>query len=100
MGGVVADCFAFEPDAGPAAGKSIKPYLEGWVRDYYLELGWDRKTGVPTRATKKIRPGRVYAFDKVVSSRYPYAEAAPFSQGSVPLRPAGRLFPNIKGDNS
>jgi aldehyde:ferredoxin oxidoreductase len=41
------------PDAGPAAGKSIKPYLEGWVRDYYVELGWDRKTGAPTKNTIK-----------------------------------------------
>ena len=40
-------------DAGPAAGKSIKPYLEGWVRDYYVELGWDRKTGTPTKTTIK-----------------------------------------------
>ncbi len=40
-------------DAGPAAGKSIKPYLEGWVRDYYVELGWDRKTGAPTKTTIK-----------------------------------------------
>jgi len=40
-------------DAGPAAGKSIKPYLEGWVRDYYEHLGWDRKTGKPLRATLK-----------------------------------------------
>jgi len=40
-------------DAGPAAGKSIKPYLEGWVRDYYENLGWDRKTGKPLRSTLK-----------------------------------------------
>jgi aldehyde:ferredoxin oxidoreductase len=40
-------------DAGPAAGKSIKPYLEGWVRDYYVELGWDRRTGKPMKATMK-----------------------------------------------
>lgn len=38
-------------DAGPAAGKSIAPYLEGWVRDYYEHLGWDRKTGKPMRLT-------------------------------------------------
>lgn len=38
-------------DAGPAAGKSVKPYIEGWVRDYYVELGWDRKTGRPMRGT-------------------------------------------------
>lgn len=41
------------PDAGPAAGKSIAPYLEGWVRDYYETLGWDRKTGKPLRSTLK-----------------------------------------------
>ena len=40
-------------DAGPAAGKSIAPYLEGWVRDYYEHLGWDRKTGKPMRSTLK-----------------------------------------------
>jgi len=38
-------------DAGPAAGKSIKPYLEGWVRDYYRLMGWDPKTGKPLRST-------------------------------------------------
>ncbi|MFC1977399.1 aldehyde ferredoxin oxidoreductase family protein [Chloroflexota bacterium] len=38
-------------DAGPAAGKSIAPYLEGWVRDYYENLGWDRKSGKPMRST-------------------------------------------------
>lgn len=40
-------------DAGPAAGKGIGPYLEGWVRDYYAYLGWDRKTGKPLRKTLK-----------------------------------------------
>ncbi len=40
-------------DAGPAAGLSIAPYLEGWARDYYEELGWDRKTGKPLRSTLK-----------------------------------------------
>jgi len=38
-------------DAGPAAGKGIGGYLEGWCRDYYQEMGWDRKTGKPLRAT-------------------------------------------------
>ncbi|MFH1032662.1 MAG: aldehyde ferredoxin oxidoreductase C-terminal domain-containing protein [Chloroflexota bacterium] len=38
-------------DAGPAAGKSIAPYLEGWVRDYYERLGWDRRTGKPMKST-------------------------------------------------
>jgi aldehyde:ferredoxin oxidoreductase len=41
------------PDAGIAAGKGIAPYLEGWVRDYYEHLGWDRKTGKPLRSTMK-----------------------------------------------
>jgi len=40
-------------DAGPAAGKGIAPYLEGWVRDYYEELSWDRRTGKPLRSTIK-----------------------------------------------
>ena len=40
-------------DAGPAAGKGIGPYLEGWVRDYYEHLGWDRKTGKPLKSTLK-----------------------------------------------
>jgi aldehyde:ferredoxin oxidoreductase len=40
-------------DAGPAAGLSIAPYIEGWVRDYYEHLGWDRKTGKPLRSTLK-----------------------------------------------
>ncbi len=40
-------------DAGPAAGKSIGPYLEGWVRDYYESLGWEPKTGKPLRSTLK-----------------------------------------------
>lgn len=39
------------PDAGPAAGKSVAPYIEGWVRDYYQALGWDRRTGAPLRST-------------------------------------------------
>jgi len=41
------------PDAGPAAGKSPAPYIEGWVRDYYETLGWDRKTGKPLLKTMK-----------------------------------------------
>jgi aldehyde:ferredoxin oxidoreductase len=40
-------------DAGPAAGKSVAPYIEGWVRDYYQALGWDRKTGKPLINTLK-----------------------------------------------
>lgn len=40
-------------DAVPAAGLSIAPYLEGWVRDYYQTLGWERKTGKPLHSTLK-----------------------------------------------
>ncbi len=40
-------------DAGPAAGKSIAPYIDGMVRDYYQNVGWDRKTGKPLRSTLK-----------------------------------------------
>jgi aldehyde:ferredoxin oxidoreductase len=40
-------------DAGPAAGLSVAPYLEGWVREYYEELGWERKTGKPMKSTMK-----------------------------------------------
>ena len=40
-------------DAGPAAGLSIAPYMEGWVRDYYQTLGWERKTGKPLLSTLK-----------------------------------------------
>ena len=40
-------------DAGPAAGLSVAPYMEGWVRDYYQWLGWDRRTGKPLRSTLK-----------------------------------------------
>jgi aldehyde:ferredoxin oxidoreductase len=35
------------PKYGPVKGKSIKPYLEGMVREYYELRGWDRKTGKP-----------------------------------------------------
>ena len=40
-------------DAGSAAGLSVAPYLEGWVREYYEELGWERKTGKPLKSTMK-----------------------------------------------
>ena len=40
-------------DMPGAAGKSIAPYLEGMVRDYYEEMGWERKTGKPLRSTMK-----------------------------------------------
>ncbi len=42
----------FEPPKyGPLKGKSIKPYLEGMVREYYELRAWDRKTGKPWRST-------------------------------------------------
>lgn len=42
----------FEPPKyGPVKGKSIKPFLEGMVREYYDLRGWDRKTGKPWRST-------------------------------------------------
>ena len=40
-------------DAGPAAGLSVAPYIEGWVRDYYQEMGWERRTGKPLQSTLK-----------------------------------------------
>lgn len=39
------------PNYGPVKGKSIKPFLEGMVREYYDLRGWDRKTGKPWRST-------------------------------------------------
>jgi aldehyde:ferredoxin oxidoreductase len=42
----------FEPPKyGPVKGKSIRPHLEGMVREYYELKGWDRKTGKPWRST-------------------------------------------------
>ena len=40
-------------DMPGAAGKSIGPYLEGMVRDFYEEMGWERKTGKPLKSTMK-----------------------------------------------
>jgi len=39
------------PSAGPAAGKSIAPYLEAMVDEYYRLMGWEVETGRPTRET-------------------------------------------------
>jgi aldehyde:ferredoxin oxidoreductase len=39
------------PKYGPVKGKSIRPHLEGMVREYYELKGWDRKTGKPWRST-------------------------------------------------
>ncbi len=38
------------PTVGAAAGKTIKPYLKGMVREYYGIMGWDTR-GQPTAAT-------------------------------------------------
>jgi aldehyde:ferredoxin oxidoreductase len=39
------------PDAGKAKGKSMAPYVEGLVRDYYETCGWDAVHGKPYRRT-------------------------------------------------
>jgi aldehyde:ferredoxin oxidoreductase len=41
------------PDSGKEAGITIAPYVEGWIRDYYNFLGWDRKMGRPWVSTLK-----------------------------------------------
>jgi aldehyde:ferredoxin oxidoreductase len=49
----VPDRLVEAPNDGPAAGISIKPYLEGMVKEYHRLMGWDAKTGRPLRATLK-----------------------------------------------
>ena len=39
------------PTEGKAAGQTIKPHLEGMVREYYQHMGWEQATGKPTAAT-------------------------------------------------
>ena len=39
------------PVDGVAKGKSIRPYLEGMIKEYYRHMGWDEKTGKPWRKT-------------------------------------------------
>jgi len=39
------------PPEGRAKGKSIKPYLDGMIDEYYKLMGWDLKTGKPYRET-------------------------------------------------
>jgi len=39
------------PNVGPAKGKSIKPYLDGFITDYYRTMGWDEVTGKPLDET-------------------------------------------------
>ena len=41
------------PDGGPGKGLSIKPYLEGMVKEHHKLMDWDAKTGKPSRATLK-----------------------------------------------
>lgn len=41
------------PKDGVAKGKSIEPYLEGLVREYYSLMGWDERTGKPLRSKLK-----------------------------------------------
>lgn len=39
------------PDGGPGKGKTIAPYLQGMINEYYRLMGWDEKTGKPWRTT-------------------------------------------------
>lgn len=41
------------PDAGKGKGKSMAPYVEGLVRDYYEQCGWDIVHGKPYKNTLK-----------------------------------------------
>jgi aldehyde:ferredoxin oxidoreductase len=49
----VPDRLVSAPDGGPAQGISIKPYLEGMVKEYHRLMGWDPKTGKPYRSVLK-----------------------------------------------
>ncbi|MDP7343067.1 MAG: aldehyde ferredoxin oxidoreductase C-terminal domain-containing protein, partial [Alphaproteobacteria bacterium] len=46
----ISDRLLEAPTEGKAAGKSIKPHLEGMVKEYYGHMGWE-KTGRPSAAT-------------------------------------------------
>jgi len=48
---ILSDRLYEAPKYGPVKGKSIKPYLEGMVREYYDLRDWDRKTGKPWKST-------------------------------------------------
>ncbi|MBI4301052.1 MAG: aldehyde:ferredoxin oxidoreductase, partial [Chloroflexi bacterium] len=39
------------PEDGPAKGKTISPHWEGMLDNYYIEMGWDRKSGRPMPET-------------------------------------------------
>lgn len=41
------------PDAGPAKGKTIAPYIRELVKEYYELMGWDKETGKPLDETIK-----------------------------------------------
>lgn len=41
------------PVDGGAKGRSVKPYIQGMVKEYYREMGWDEKTSKPLRSTLK-----------------------------------------------
>lgn len=49
----VPDRLVSAPDGGPAKGISMKPYLEGMVKEYHRLMGWDPKTGKPYRSVLK-----------------------------------------------
>ncbi|MBT5036990.1 MAG: hypothetical protein HOM52_00640, partial [Rhodospirillaceae bacterium] len=46
----VCDRLLEAPKEGKAKGQSIKPHLEGMVKEYYGHMGWE-DTGKPTAAT-------------------------------------------------
>jgi len=39
------------PEGDEFAGTSFEPYIQGLVREYYREMGWDVRTGRPYRST-------------------------------------------------
>jgi aldehyde:ferredoxin oxidoreductase len=49
----VPDRLVSAPDGGPAKDISMKPYLEGMVKEYHRLMGWDPKTGKPFRSVLK-----------------------------------------------
>ncbi|MBU1207954.1 MAG: hypothetical protein KKH04_13660 [Proteobacteria bacterium] len=49
----VSDRTVSAPPDGPAKGMSIKPNLEGMVKEYHRLMGWDAQTGKPHISTLK-----------------------------------------------
>jgi aldehyde:ferredoxin oxidoreductase len=47
----IAERLLEAPKVGAAAGKTIKPHLNGMVEEYYAIMGWDKDTAQPTTAT-------------------------------------------------